>query len=471
MTLQLGRDLFSDWDEGLYAVYARTMHETGNYLNNIWNGYQDLQKPPLYTWLLQIPYLFSFNEFSARFINVLGTLTIVCLVYVFCKKYFSETIAILSSLILLTIEIFIIFSMRLNTDIWFTVFVFSAFWSWLVSFKKSRYSYLSGLLFALAVMIKGLSIVQYVAPIFLAIFLHPKKEKFINLFKMVIATTVLITPWHVLAYLKHGQDFVQIYLYENLIQRTRNPIEFHFGGRLYYIRQFVNEFGLWLISLLALPLYYLSNLKKFKGWDKIKKELREKEIIFAILLLVLVPFAAISQAQTKLPWYALPISPFIAILMAYGIALFLNQFKLEKLVLIFILLALVDAGNLLYKEVRPKLSQRIVSARDEVALKAKDYPDKKLHYLVPKTERVAKALLDQSPNLQIRSTFVYGGNPNAVYYSQKKVFYYYSIEEFNEAFKKENELFLMDNNDFKNVKDDAVKILHQNSDFTLFSKI
>src|SRR3990167_9692249 len=74
MTFRLGRDLFTDWDEGLYAVYVRTMHETGNYLNNVWNGYQDLQKPPLYTWLLQIPYLFSFNEFSARFLNVIGSL-------------------------------------------------------------------------------------------------------------------------------------------------------------------------------------------------------------------------------------------------------------------------------------------------------------------------------------------------------------------------------------------------------------
>ncbi len=470
MTFRLGRDLFTDWDEGLYAVYARTMQETGYWLNNVWNGYQDLQKPPLYTWLLQIPYLFSFNEFSARLINVVGSLTLVSLVYLFTKKYFSQTVALLASFILLTIEVFVIFSMRLNTDIWFTVFVFAAFWSWIESFKKSNYSYLAGLFFALAVMIKGLSIVQYLAPLFLAILFNPKKEKFVVFFKMILTTTVLIAPWHILAYLKHGKDFIQIYLYENLIQRSRNPIEFHYGGRLYYVKQFVREYGLWLLTLLTLPIYYLLDFKKFLSFKNVRKELVKNEIIFTIFLLIAIPFLALTLAQTKLPWYALPISPFIAMFMAYSIVFVLEKLKLERLAFVFILLAILDAGNLFYQEIKPYKVHREVSARDEVALKSATYPQKELHYLVPLTERTAKALLDQSPNLQIRSTFVYGGNPNAVYYSKKKVYYYYSTEEFLKAAQTKDGLFLLENKDRATIEDDLFEVLFQNPDYTLFGK-
>lgn len=466
---RLGRDFLWDWDECLYSVYARSMKTTGFYLNNVWNGYIDLQKPPLYTWLLQLPTLFVTNEFTLRILSVIGSLLILISVYVFAKKYFSSTVALLATLILLTTEVFVIYSLKVNTDIIYTLFIFLAFYIWLLSYKKKGLSYISGVLFAAAVMVKGLSVVSFLVAIFLSIFLDPKKEKFLNFLRMFFVMLILILPWHILAYLKYGNYFVQIYFIENLIKRTRNPIEFHYGGRLYYVKQLFNELFPWLFFVLVLPLYYLINLKKYFNLKKLRAELKDNQVIFTVLLLVLIPFGAITNVKTKLPWYTLSIYPFFAILIAYSIVFLLKRFKFKNILLPLITLFLVvDAFSLIFRETHFLQNWRIIDERNEVAIKASLSPKKEIYYLVQASERTAKDLLDQSPNLQIRSTFVYGGNPCAVYYSDKKVNYFYSIEDFKKSFTNKKGLFIIENGDKNLIKKSPKKRLFENDSFTLF---
>ncbi|MEK7071220.1 MAG: glycosyltransferase family 39 protein, partial [Patescibacteria group bacterium] len=155
MLLHLGRDLLFDWDECLYGQYAKEMVQSGHFLTNIWNGYIDLQKPPLYSWLLQLPLLFGRNEFTLRILTVFGALGIITSTYLFAKKYFSEFVAILSVLILLCAELFVIYSTKMTTDMLYTLFIFLGVWSWLHSGQKgvSRskiYVLCSGILFGLA---------------------------------------------------------------------------------------------------------------------------------------------------------------------------------------------------------------------------------------------------------------------------------------------------------------------------------
>lgn len=467
----LGRDLFWDWDECLYTVYARDMPRTKNFLINEWNNYNDLQKPPLYTWLLQIPFFFSQNEFSARILSVFFGLGLVVVVYIFSKKYFSSQVAILSSLLLLTSEVFVIYSQKVNTDIGFTFLIFLGFWLFLISNKKSYFSYFSGIAFGLAVMMKGLSVIQFILPLFLSIFFSPTKEKFLNFFKMFAVFGLIIIPWHIRAYLVYRQGFLQIYFYENIIQRAQNPIEFHYGGRLFYVKQLFKEFFPWILTIFILPIFYLFNIKKYLKKTAILKELQKNETILTIALLVMIPFLAITRIQTKLPWYALPLYPFLAIFIAYSIEFLAKKMRQHFIIFVLILIITVDALKLVYTETKFWQSKKVISPRDDVAVQTRKFPHRELSYLVQRSERTAKALLDQSPNLQIKSTFVYGGNPCAVYYSDKKVNYYYSTEEFQQKLKKDRGLYLLENGDSAAIKDFPVKILYQNSQFTLFEKI
>ena len=107
-----------------------------------------------------------------------------------------------------------------------------------------------------------------------------------------------------------------------------------------------------------------------------------------------------------------------------------------------------------------------VNPRNQIALDANLLPEKTIEYLVQFPERRAKEILN--PTLYTSFTWSYGGNACAVYYSQKKIHYYYSVFDFKKRLKKGNGLFLMQNGDTGLLQGLKVTIIKKNSDFTLF---
>ncbi len=465
-TFRLGRDPFWDWDECIYAVYGREMKTTGNYLTNQWNGLLGFEKPPLYAWLLQIPYAFSINEFNARILSVLAGLLLIIFIYIFAKKYFSEKTAILSALFLLASEVYILYVIRVNTDIIYTLLIFLGFFTWIISSKNKNFAYLSGLFYGLAVMDKGLSVLAFLAATFLSIFLNFEKEKFLNFLKLMSVFIVIIAPWHIYQLIVQGNEFIKIYFYENLIKRANNPIEFHFGGNFFYFKQIFWELFPWIFAALILPIYYLINIRKYLKFSAIKKELKNKEIVFIILLFIIVPLASITRIQTKLPWYALPIYPFLSIFIAYSIGLLLKK-KLNILFYAILIFLIFDAYKLISGETRLYRSLPEITPRQEVFIKSRVYPQKEIDYLVQYSERRAKDVL--TPNLTTSTTFIYGGNPCAVYYSNKKLNFYYSKDDFLKRLHQGNGLYVIENGEtvMLDEKPTTTK-LFRNSDFTLF---
>ena len=122
---RLGRDLLSDWDECIYTEYARAMQQTGDFLTHQWNGSYTLEKPPLYSWIQQIPFLFSINEFTARLPTAIFGLLLILTVYHFGRRFFSSAVGIMAVLLLLSSEVVVRYMTRANTDIGYTFFIFA----------------------------------------------------------------------------------------------------------------------------------------------------------------------------------------------------------------------------------------------------------------------------------------------------------------------------------------------------------
>lgn len=476
----LGKEHFWDWDECLYAQYPKEMQATGNYLINQWNGFADLQKPPLLSWLQLIPHQFGVNEFNIRIATFLFALGLIAAVYIFAKKYFSEKVALLSTLILLASELFVIYARRVNTDIGFAFLIFLGFYAWFLSSKKPWLSYLAGLLFGLSVMIKGFSVVPYLAALFIASFFNFKKERLINYFKMIGVFLVVVIPWHLAAYLAYGKEFIQLYVIDNIVKRTQNPIEFHYGGRLFYAKLIYKELFPWIFFAALFPLYKLVTVilarpgsadsgvprMTFTMLRRVWHDIKTHELIYTVILLIALPLIAITRIQTKIAWYALPIYPFLAIFLAYNINLLFEKIKLRTLFYLLVFFIAIDGLSLVANET--KFNQKlVVSPRNEVALKAKEHSSKTLEYLVAFSERQAEAILP--PQQKITQTFVYGGNPCAVFYSGKKVNYFYNLNEFKDRLKGKG-LFLLENGDLHLIKNLPVKVILQNKEFTLFER-
>ena len=123
MALGISRELFWDWDECLYAQYCREMGRSSHYLTNIWNQYIDLQKPPLYTWLLRLVYSPDNTELRLRLVNVIASLAILTTAYSFCVRYFSRLTGIFAVLLFMATDVYVVYSTHLSTDVVFTAFL------------------------------------------------------------------------------------------------------------------------------------------------------------------------------------------------------------------------------------------------------------------------------------------------------------------------------------------------------------
>lgn len=460
---RMNRDLLKDWDECVYTQYGIEMKKTGNLLNNQWNESLVFEKPPLNAIIMQIPFLFKKNEFTARLPSNLFLLFLIVSVYIFAKKYFSDLVAVLSCLILLASEVIIVYGIRVNTDIGFTLFTFLGFFCWIKSFKKKFFSYLAGLFLGLAVLIKGLSILPFLTALFFSIFLNYKKEKIINYLKLLSVFIIVALPWHLIEYVLYSQKFIQVYLVEHILKRTNNPIDFHFGSNFYYLKLIYQNFFPWIFFIFTLPIFFILYLKRI---IKFKSFIKTNQILITILFIILIPFTSLTIAKTKIAWYIMPIYPFIALFLTICINAFFTKIKLRFLIYLIIILVALDSIRLIIHETNFFQPTRIISRRDDVFIKAKQYAQSQINYLVWYSERKAREVLPE--NMQTSTTFIYGGNPCAVYHSQKKINYYYSIDEFKKRINQQKGLFVIENGDQWIVKDLPIKVLYNNIDYTIF---
>lgn len=480
-TIHLGRDYLTDWDECIIVEQAKEMRETGNFFTNFWNNKPLLEKPPLNAVLTQIPFLFGVNEFNARIPMVVYGGLLVLLIYYFSFKYISTIAGIISVLLFFGNNLFSVYMRHVNTDIGFTLFSFGAFVLWyeyLIDDKKPKtFVVLSGLLCGLAVLMKGLSITPYLAAFFMTGLLIQGKKSIIPFFYLILSFFILILPWHMYQYLKYGNEFLYVYFYEHLWKRSRYPVDFHFEGRLFYIKTIFRYFHTLLIAitvpfvLLLKRLFRLvveSNYKNKKvRTDIIRKFIIENRSLLALTVMFFIPLIMITNVRTRILWYVMPIFPYIILLVVFGITFFIKKVKRYKY-LVGVLLFLVII-TLVIREVNLNVNV-VKKARDtndkyETFKHVKNLQYKEIGYLVPEMERLSASIL--SPKLKLSTTFIFGGNPCARYYTNKKIHYYYSLDDFNKSLVRKIPFMIFTTDEGK-IKQINKKVLYRNNSLIVF---
>lgn len=482
-SINLGRDYLTDWDECVIVQQAKEMKKSGNLLTNFWNGEPLLEKPPLNAVLTQIPFLFGINEFNARIFIALYGAILSYLIYIFADKYVNRVVGIISILLFFGNNMFSVYMRHVNTDIGFTLFSFGAFLLWVIFLNKKDNLVikvvLSGILCGLAVLIKGLSITPYLVSFFI-IGLIIKREKSIIPFCILLCSfLVTILPWHLYQFIKYKNEFLYVYFYEHLWKRSRFPVDFHFEGRLFYIKKIIEYFRHLLLFIFIPIILSIKNLYKIFISDKLKtnflvrlnKFVEENQLLIVIMIMVLLPLFMLVNVRTRILWYIMPVFPFIILLISFSIYKLIELFNnkgIKRFLLIFILLILIYESFIQIKLNVNPFSKEISyneKERYDVFLKAKDLKINKIKYLVWEPERVAEAILPSESRLS--TTFRFGGNPCAVYYSDKKILYEYSLEEFIKNLRKDD-YFVMYKDDFEKLKDVNKVKIYSNINFGIF---
>lgn len=157
----LGSVHLFDWDEANFAELAREMIVSGDYLQPQINFLPFYEKPPLFIWLQVLSMkVFGINEFAARFPNAIAGIVVLVSLFLIGKKHFSERMGWLWALSFgASMAPHFYFKSGLIDPI-FNFFIFLSIYYFLFLFledqcKKWKYTLLSALFTALAVMTKG----------------------------------------------------------------------------------------------------------------------------------------------------------------------------------------------------------------------------------------------------------------------------------------------------------------------------
>jgi len=425
---RMAKILFYDWDEGMYAQIAQEIIKNKS-LFTTFNGHVWLDKPPLSHSLIALMLAtFGRSEFWMRMAMVILSLILLILVYflarkiavVFSKSKNGEEIAIAALLPVLTLAASPIFLERatmLNSDVlvaigWLGYFLFrDKFW------RK---------LFFLTVGVWSKSILGFYPLVFdLANHIISGRKTKMNPLKVLL---ILIIPslWYIAGLLKYGQFFIDNHFLSQVFKRLYVPIELHFGDKFFYFQYLWQNLGT-LMSFLIIAAYVIVAIDFLKYFKKGKLSILGSQKWFPTLIYFSpLPFLLLlTVMKTKITWYVIIFLPLLSLTLTHLYLVSKNRFwriGLAMTVLFYFIVHFIPNTFFIKTDYQPPEKLRLAACLSR-------QKDNVIAFLVDEEERKVRNFLEAA-HYDTTSSFYYGGSPSFVYYSRKKVNYFYGIDEF-----------------------------------------
>ncbi len=306
---QLGSVGFLGPDEPRYASIGREMARSGDWVTPRLDGKPWFEKPPLLYWTTAAGNWVGFSdEWAARLPIALIGFGFLLFFYRTLEREFSRKVALTATAILGTSAGWaslsfvavtdLPLSAALNGAMLVALFGPKALGARSTGGRESRYTaqgYLAGFLLGLAVLAKAFVPLVLIVPVFLIA--RGKR------LQMIFACVLTAAPWHILAYMRNGPAFWDVYFWEHQVGRfwsndLGHAQPFWFSGAVFIAGLFP-----WtpLVALIARP-----------------RSLDDERVRFLLVFLGL-GLAFFSASTNKLPAYVLPLFPAMAIVL--GVAL------------------------------------------------------------------------------------------------------------------------------------------------------
>ena len=304
------RDLW-DPDETRYALVAREMRESGNWILPHLDGSVYAEKPPLFFWLVNLSSLILGEDsgYVNRLPSALAGLACLLITLLFGERLFQLRIGFLSGLALATCFFFPQLSRWMMLDSLFTLLfllTLLTFYRGVEREETRRRDYLlAGLFMGLGVLTKG-PIAYLPVPIFL-IFTSLRREtkKFwnLNLLYGFLISVAVVLIWFVPACILGGKEYTERMLLQQSFGRfAEGGKHFHPKPFYFYFLRFPMEFLPWAFFL---PAAWLVGIRRMK----------EKEILFLFIWFFFI-FLFFTLSKGKKDNYILPLYPAAAMMVS-----------------------------------------------------------------------------------------------------------------------------------------------------------
>ena len=418
---------FFDWDESIYAEVGKEMVAKKS-LVPLWQYETWLDKPPLvplFYGLLMAATPFIQPEISTRVASLLLASIALLLVYILYYRVLKNTL-LSTTIVILTSFTSIILQRALVLNI--DIFLLIGWLGYVLFYERFKLS-----LFFLVVAVLSKSLIGFYAPGIVAIyftFLFVTKKidtkELLNQAKKITIHVSILLMWYVIMFAIYGQDFWIQHVYESHTKRVTASIESHFGRREYYITLLYEYFGnfAWVSIVGVLALLY--------QWYK--KQITEKTLLYALFLFPW--FLFLNLTKTKIFWYSHPYIPQFAFLILYPLSL-IEKINKQLFTLIVFIVAVAILNFYLVKQQVYSANYSTREPHHNLAEYAKNRCDT-LTMLMDETERKKIAEL-RSMDLTITTTTWWGQHPSMVYYFEKKIYFIYTLDEFQQALEKKTD--------------------------------
>lgn len=345
-------------DGTLYAAIAKTMVKTDNYLELFGNGTDWLDKPHFPFWITALFFkLFGINSWSYKLPAILFMMLAAVYTYLFARKFYSDTVAKWSVLIVLTAQHIIVSNTDVRAEPYLTALIIGAVYHFHRAWEEDKFLQLllGSLLTACAVMTKG---VFAVIPIMAALGIHlMAMGRWNQIFHLrwlwaALMTLLFITPELYTLYYQfdlHPEKIVfgksnvsglKFFFWDSQFGRFFNtgPIKGK-GDPSFFLHTTLWAFLPWSVLL------YIAIVKRIKN----RKDKAVTE--WYCLGGGLVTFLMFSLSKFQLPHYLNIVFPFFAILTSAYIAESVNvkHIRIIQYLLVAVILIILPALHFIFK--------------------------------------------------------------------------------------------------------------------------
>lgn len=310
-----GNDILAitDTAESNYALTAKEMVLSGNWVSPQIYGNYWYDKPIFYYWEVALSFLvFGFNEFAARFPSALfGTVNIL-FIYWFTNRVYGRKAAWLAALILGTSVETGVLSKAVITDATLFFFLSASLASFYLGYTEKKAWYYGAYIFAaLATLTKGpigLFLPSLAALLFLVYKKDLKEMLHVHLITGMALFLVIAGSWYGAMYAMHGSDFILNFFGVHNVLRATVPE--HASKNVWYF-YFIIYFAGFFPWSFVLP-YRLFKCRK----QHVRPFAKGDDCAALLLIYAAVIFLFFSLVATKYTTYTYPMVFSLAILTA-----------------------------------------------------------------------------------------------------------------------------------------------------------
>lgn len=299
-------------DASKYALIAREILETGDFINLKVHGEPYNQKPPLLFWLSTVSFsLFGISDFAFKLPVLLLSFWGLYATFRLGESLFNRNTGILAALFLGSSQIFFLYHMDIHTDTVLQTFVTLSLWQFAVFLKTNRTRHLTGgfLAIGLAMLTKGP--IGAVVPAFAVTgtLLFTRQYKRLTdprWYAGILLVVIMIIPALMGLYKQFGSEGILFYFWGNNIGRISGTlVSKDFNYLFYFLNLFVLFFP-WMILLFIAVWHEFRDLaqRRFMGNDW---------FVFSGIWFV---FGILTVSHGKLPNYIYFLMPLFSILTA-----------------------------------------------------------------------------------------------------------------------------------------------------------